>query len=81
METRTRMMRPLEDRFPQLYWNLVTPASPSGTPGNDKPPAITPRSSPPTMMEVVKLICEVHGVQDGSLSGDLAASMKIFLGV
>jgi hypothetical protein len=69
-------MKPLEDRFPNLYHEPAPPPAPAKVAEPLK--TTVPRKTPPTLGEVVREVCSAHGCNDNGLMSDLAASIAEF---
>ena len=70
-------MKPLEDRFPTLYYDIVHVREA----GKDEvKEQRTPKETKPGLFEVVEAVCSTHRVTDLGLMKDLASSITEFQG-
>lgn len=68
-------MRPLEERFPTLYHDIVH----ERTAGTDEiKEKRTPKENPPSLHDVIAAVCSTHRVTDLSLIKDLTATVTEF---
>lgn len=69
-------MKPLEERFPTLYQNIVHERR-AGT--DEVTEKRTPKETAPTLFDAIEAVCSTHRVTDVGLMKDLAASVTEFL--
>lgn len=65
---------PLESRFPRLYYDFETVAEDGKTKD-----VFVPKKTPPTLVDVVRAVCQAHGTSDPVLIADLKVSITEFL--
>jgi len=76
-------MRPLEERFPTLYHDIVHESPAAGPKGETGPPKEVrkAKATAPTLYDAIAAVCSVHRVTDIGLMKDLTASINEFLGL
>ena len=65
--------RPLEERFPNLYDDIVDERDPKTGKVEQKR---TPRAALPTIRDVVSRVLAAHGIRDGAVASDLLSAIK-----
>jgi len=71
----TTKPRPLEERFPNLYDDIVDERDPLTGKVEQKR---TPRAALPTIRDVVSRVLAAHGIRDGAVASDLLSAIKEF---
>jgi hypothetical protein len=71
----TTKPRPLEERFPNLYDDIVDERDPLTGKVEQKR---TPRAALPTIRDVVSRVLASHGIRDGAVASDLLSAIKEF---
>lgn len=68
-------MRPLEERFPTLYYNIVHERVAGKDAVEEKR---VPKETPPSLFDVVEAVCSTHRVTDVGMMKDLTAAISEF---
>jgi|SRR5215471_612171 len=71
-------MKPLEERFPTLYYDIVHEREAGSDVVKEKRKA---KGTAPNLFDAIQAVCSVHRVTDTLLMQDLAGSVTEFLGL
>lgn len=75
MTTPPTPLRPLEERYPSLYYDVYHERDPRTNNPVDRRVA---KSTPPTLRDVILLVLSSHGVTDAPVASDLVSSVTEF---